>query len=93
MYDYNDFFLVDCNLKDDPNIEALFWREKYHVVVPILKCNIVQMELENQQLKLKNLNLINEHERKIRQLRNNNKKRNIDECQGILGQRFCVIRY
>jgi hypothetical protein len=22
MYDYNDFFLVDCNLKDDPNIEA-----------------------------------------------------------------------
>jgi hypothetical protein len=74
MFDYKDLFLVDCNLKDDPKIEALFWREKYHAVVLVLKCNIVQMELENQQLKLQNQNLISEYERKIRQLRNNNKK-------------------
>jgi hypothetical protein len=37
--------------KTDLNMEVSFWKDKYYSVVPVIKENIIDLELENQLLR------------------------------------------
>jgi hypothetical protein len=61
------------------NIEAMFWKDKYYSIVPILQSNTFDLEVGNFQLKFRNKILIVEYDEKIAKL-----KRKLAKTEGSI---------